>query len=109
MPVRMSKDIYYSDKYEDDKYEYRHVMLPKVDKSLALTTHAKSVVPLKRCEIVKGFPLYISSNYQGVKLFLEKSRIRETLNLSTDADHRTNIFLGGGMITKKIKKNTCDM
>ena len=28
---RMSKDIYYSDKYEDDKYEYRHVMLPKVD------------------------------------------------------------------------------
>ena len=34
--VRMSKDIYYSDKYEDDKFEYRHVMLPKVD--LALTT-----------------------------------------------------------------------
>ena len=22
-------DIYYSDKYTDDKYEYRHVMLPK--------------------------------------------------------------------------------
>jgi hypothetical protein len=29
--VRMpSKEIYYSDKYTDDKYEYRHVMLPKV-------------------------------------------------------------------------------
>ena len=28
----MSKEIYYSDKYEDDKYEYRHVMLPKVRK-----------------------------------------------------------------------------
>ena len=26
----MSKEIYYSDKYEDDKFEYRHVMLPKV-------------------------------------------------------------------------------
>jgi hypothetical protein len=26
MPV---KDIYYSDKYFDEKYEYRHVMLPK--------------------------------------------------------------------------------
>ena len=25
-----SKDIYYSDKYTDDKFEYRHVMLPKV-------------------------------------------------------------------------------
>ncbi|XP_076341341.1 cyclin-dependent kinases regulatory subunit-like [Tachypleus tridentatus] len=23
------KNIYYSDKYYDDKYEYRHVMLPK--------------------------------------------------------------------------------
>lgn len=23
------KDIYYSDKYFDDTYEYRHVMLPK--------------------------------------------------------------------------------
>ena len=28
--IKMSKEIYYSDKYEDDKYEYRHVMLPKV-------------------------------------------------------------------------------
>ena len=27
MPI---KDIYYSDKYTDDTYEYRHVMLPKV-------------------------------------------------------------------------------
>ncbi|CAO1301722.1 unnamed protein product [Diamesa serratosioi] len=24
-----SKDIYYSDKYEDDEFEYRHVQLPK--------------------------------------------------------------------------------
>ena len=23
------QNIYYSDKYEDDKFEYRHVMLPK--------------------------------------------------------------------------------
>ena len=30
----MSKDIYYSDKYEDDKFEYRHVMLPKVQQFL---------------------------------------------------------------------------
>ena len=26
----------------------------------------------------------------------KKSRIRETMNLSTDADHRTDIYLGGG-------------
>ena len=25
-----NKDIYYSDKYNDDTHEYRHVMLPKV-------------------------------------------------------------------------------
>ena len=38
----------------------------------------------------------------------QKSRIRETLNLSTDADHRTDIFFGGGMVKKnkiKIKNN----
>ena len=26
----MPKDIYYSDKYNDDTHEYRHVILPKV-------------------------------------------------------------------------------
>ncbi|XP_035284187.1 cyclin-dependent kinases regulatory subunit 1 isoform X1 [Anguilla rostrata] len=28
-PVMSQKQIYYSDKYDDDKFEYRHVMLPK--------------------------------------------------------------------------------
>lgn len=27
--AKLSKEIYYSDKYADDEYEYRHVMLPK--------------------------------------------------------------------------------
>ena len=43
---------------------------------------------------------------------MKKSRIRETLNLSTDADHRTNIFFLGGMVKKNTKnkiKLTCDM
>lgn len=26
---KLSKEIYYSDKYTDDEFEYRHVMLPK--------------------------------------------------------------------------------
>ena len=41
-----------------------------------------------------------------MKLFQQKkSRIRETLNLSTDADHRTDIFFwGGDCKTKKKKK-----
>ena len=34
---------------------------------------------------------------------VKKSRIRETLNISTDADHRTDIFLGG-MVKKKEKQ-----
>lgn len=34
-----SKDIYYSDKYSDDKFEYRHVMLPKDIAKLVPTTH----------------------------------------------------------------------
>ena len=38
----------------------------------------------------------------------EKSRIQETMNLSTDADHRTDtFFLGRGMVKKK--KVTRDM
>jgi cyclin-dependent kinase regulatory subunit CKS1 len=30
VPTMSTKEIYYSDKYNDDKFEYRHVMLPKV-------------------------------------------------------------------------------
>ena len=34
-------------------------------------------------------------NCYKMHLYEKKSRIRETLNLSTDADHRTNIFFVG--------------
>ncbi|KAL1376355.1 hypothetical protein pipiens_016942 [Culex pipiens pipiens] len=33
------KDIYYSDKYFDDEYEYRHVVLPKDIAKLVPKTH----------------------------------------------------------------------
>ena len=36
------KDIYYSDKYTDDKFEYRHVMLPKDLAKLVPKTHLMS-------------------------------------------------------------------
>ena len=36
------KDIYYSDKYTDEKYEYRHVMLPKDLAKLVPKTHLMS-------------------------------------------------------------------
>ncbi|KAL7740499.1 hypothetical protein ACLKA6_007027 [Drosophila palustris] len=35
----MSKDIYYSDKYYDEKFEYRHVVLPKELIKLVPKTH----------------------------------------------------------------------
>ncbi|ALC39249.1 Cks30A [Drosophila busckii] len=35
----MSKDIYYSDKYYDEKFEYRHVVLPKELVKLVPKTH----------------------------------------------------------------------
>ncbi|EDW75700.2 cyclin-dependent kinases regulatory subunit [Drosophila tropicalis] len=35
----MSKDIYYSDKYFDEKFEYRHVVLPKELVKLVPKTH----------------------------------------------------------------------
>ncbi|XP_071439893.1 cyclin-dependent kinases regulatory subunit [Hetaerina americana] len=34
-----NKNIYYSNKYEDDKYEYRHVVLPKEMVKLVPKTH----------------------------------------------------------------------
>ena len=38
-PTMSKKDIYYSDKYTDDKFEYRHVMLPKDLAKLVPKTH----------------------------------------------------------------------
>jgi len=37
-----NKDIYYSDKYTDDMYEYRHVQLPKDLAKLVPKTHLMS-------------------------------------------------------------------
>jgi len=37
-----AKNIYYSDKYFDDKFEYRHVMLPKDLAKLVPRTHLMS-------------------------------------------------------------------
>ena len=37
-----NKNVYYSDKYTDDKYEYRHVMLPKEIAKLVPKTHLMS-------------------------------------------------------------------
>ncbi|XP_028672226.1 cyclin-dependent kinases regulatory subunit 2 [Erpetoichthys calabaricus] len=36
------KEIYYSDKYTDDEYEYRHVFLPKPLAKLVPKTHLMS-------------------------------------------------------------------
>ena len=37
-----NKNIYYSDKYTDEKFEYRHVMLPKDLAKLVPKTHLMS-------------------------------------------------------------------
>ena len=37
-----NRNIYYSDKYNDEKYEYRHVMLPKEISKLVPKTHLMS-------------------------------------------------------------------
>lgn len=37
-----NKNIYYSDKYTDEKYEYRHVMLPKEVAKQVPKTHLMS-------------------------------------------------------------------
>ncbi|KAK3601457.1 hypothetical protein CHS0354_033591 [Potamilus streckersoni] len=42
LPKMSHKQIYYSDKYTDDKYEYRHVMLPKDIAKLVPKNHLMS-------------------------------------------------------------------
>ncbi|BFZ02460.1 hypothetical protein BsWGS_05499 [Bradybaena similaris] len=37
--ANLQKQIYYSDKYTDDEYEYRHVMLPKEITKLVPKSH----------------------------------------------------------------------
>lgn len=39
---KLSKEIYYSDKYFDDEFEYRHVMLPKELSKLVPKDHLMS-------------------------------------------------------------------
>ncbi|BFY97667.1 hypothetical protein BsWGS_00707 [Bradybaena similaris] len=38
----LQKQIYYSDKYTDDEYEYRHVLLPKEIAKLVPKSHLMS-------------------------------------------------------------------
>ena len=52
--------------------------------------------------VMKDFGINIPITYK-------KSRIRETLNLSTDADHRTDNFFWGGNGRKKRKKKKKNM
>lgn len=39
-----AQNIYYSDKYTDEEFEYRHVMLPKAIAKLVPKTHLMSEV-----------------------------------------------------------------
>ena len=56
MPI---KDIYYSDKYTDDKFEYRHVMLPKVSFiNLERATNNLNVYKLNFSSLSPGLRLY---------------------------------------------------
>ena len=54
------------------------------------------------CEILNKTEDYRYENLLNGTLE-EKFRIRETMNLSTDVDHRTDIFFGGGHGQKKNK------
>uniref|UniRef100_A0A3B3RAZ6 Cyclin-dependent kinases regulatory subunit n=1 Tax=Paramormyrops kingsleyae TaxID=1676925 RepID=A0A3B3RAZ6_9TELE len=42
LQVMSQKQIYYSDKYDDEKFEYRHVMLPKDIAKRVPKTHLMS-------------------------------------------------------------------
>ena len=49
-----------------------------------------------KTNLAYGRPLNLLMSADSSNDSNKKSRLRETLNLSTDADHRTDIFLGWG-------------
>ena len=53
------KDIYYSDKYTDDKFEYRHVMLPKDLAKLVPKTHLMSEAEWRNLGVQQSLGKYL--------------------------------------------------
>ena len=72
-------------------------------------TQLETVKEMKLLGTIIGDDLKWNKN---TNFLVKKSRIRETLNLSTDADHRTDTFFWGGtdgQIKKKLKLKNNDM
>ena len=68
------KQIYYSDKYTDDEYEYRHVMLPKDLAKMVPKTHLMSEtewrnlgVQQSQGEIFSQFFLMMKNKFYTIK------------------------------------------
>ena len=61
------KDIYYSDKYTDDKFEYRHVMLPKDLAKLVPKTHLMTEAEWRNLGVQQSLGrLYFISNVDTI-------------------------------------------
>ena len=67
------KDIYYSDKYTDDKFEYRHVMLPKDLAKLVPKTHLMSEAEWRNLGVQQSLGMnaeFPHSNYSSLTMSL---------------------------------------
>ena len=58
---RMPKNIYYSDKYTDEHYEYRHVMLPKELAKMVPKTHLMSETEWRNLGVQQSQGKYFKS------------------------------------------------
>ena len=63
----MPKNIYYSDKYTDEAFEYRHVMLPKELAKMVPKTHLMSETEWRNLGVQQSQGTSISSNLKKVQ------------------------------------------
>ena len=61
-----NKNIYYSDKYYDDKFEYRHVMLPKDLAKLVPKTHLMSEAEWRNLGVQQSQVINVNATQQVV-------------------------------------------
>ena len=79
---RMPKNIYYSDKYTDEAFEYRHVMLPKELAKMVPKTHLMSETEWRNLGVQQSQGMSYSTHYSKSQIFVKKFNFDKTPTFS---------------------------
>ena len=78
----MPKNIYYSDKYTDEAFEYRHVMLPKELAKMVPKTHLMSETEWRNLGVQQSQGMSYSTHYSKSQIFVKKFNFDKTPTFS---------------------------